>query len=295
MYAPRFPITVILDTPITVCYIPSDDNNMMFRFPSDIENIDNVIVPKVVFIVPQRDREMHRSNFIQRMKYLMEDIPDHEYAIYFVNQCDARSFNRGAIKNIGFMAMRHKFPNDYHNMTFVFNDIDTTPIHKNLLDYKTIPGKIKHFCGFKHSLGGIFSITGGDFERINGFINLWAWGYEDNHIQVSANIHNIEIDRSVFYSVHDSNIEYLLDSPIRVINRSEFDYYINRPKEGVDTLTHLNYVIDENQGYINVYGFNAGHIENESLRVEYNLNNGVTPFLLTPVPKRRIMSMIFHS
>ena len=52
--------------------------------------------------------------------------------------------------------MRDKYPQEYKNITFVFNDIDTIPHRKNLFDYETKPGIIKHFYGFKHALGGFF-------------------------------------------------------------------------------------------------------------------------------------------
>jgi hypothetical protein len=52
----------------------------------------------------------------------MEDFTDYE--IYFSHQTDDRSFNRGATKNIGFLAIKDKYPDDYQNITFIFNDIE---------------------------------------------------------------------------------------------------------------------------------------------------------------------------
>merc|ERR1711998_805582 len=121
-------------------------------------------IPKFIFIVPFRNREYHKIHFDVYMKYLLEDISNDDYKIFFSHQCDTRLFNRGAIKNLGFLAMKEKYPNDYKNITFIFNDIDTLPCKKNLLNYETKKGTIKHFYGFNYALGGIVSITGHDFE-----------------------------------------------------------------------------------------------------------------------------------
>ena len=58
-----------------------------------------------------------------------------EYKIYYIHQNDKREFNRGAMKNIGFMVIKDKYPNDYQNITLVFNDVDTMPYSKNFLNF----------------------------------------------------------------------------------------------------------------------------------------------------------------
>ena len=133
------------------------------------------MAPKILFIVPYRDRKEHKQFFMKYMEFIMEDYKKEDYEIYFVHQCDKQPFNRGGMKNIGFLAMRNKYPDDYKNITFVFHDVDTLPYTKNLLPYETTKGNIKHFYGYQFALGGIFSIIGGDFEIVNGFPNMWGW------------------------------------------------------------------------------------------------------------------------
>ena len=56
-----------------------------------------------IFIVPYRNRKYLKIHFDKYMEYLLEDIPKDTYEIYFVHQTDTRPFNRGALKNIGFL------------------------------------------------------------------------------------------------------------------------------------------------------------------------------------------------
>jgi len=199
------------------------------------------IIPKLIFIVPYRDRESEKLHFSMYMKYIMEDYLRDDYEIYYSHQCDNRLFNRGATKNIGFLAMKAKYPNDYKNITFVFNDIDTLPTQKNMFNYITQQGIVKHFYGFIFALGGIVSITGGDFETCNGFPNNWGWGLEDNALNDRVLEHSLKINRDQFYPINSRQIIHIYDHPNRLISKREpLAYKTNKFNDNLNNIHNLN-------------------------------------------------------
>lgn len=204
-------------------------------------NINIMNTPKIVFIIPYRDRDLQQQFFRRHMKYILEDLEQSTFDMYFLHQNDNRTFNRGAMKNIGFIAIKEKYPNTYKNITFVFNDIDTMPLVKNFFLYETKKGVIKHFYGFKYTLGGIVSVNGEDFETMDGFPNFWSWGYEDNELRRRAELCKITIDRSCFYPILHSNIIHLQDGSKRYVNEKEMTRYKWKTTEGIKDIDELNY------------------------------------------------------
>lgn len=204
---------------------------------------NEIKVPKRVFIVPYRNRVQHKFFFSKYMSFILEDCDDYE--IYFSHQCDARTFNRGATKNIGFLAIKDKYPNDYKDITFIFNDVDTIPFNK-IFDYQTTHGVVKHYYGFKYALGGIVVMKGADFEKINGFPCFWGWGMEDNAIQKRCDGYGLSVDRSIFYEIGSPEILQLFDGISRIISKK--DPWRGENDDGVDgirTIHQLKYSIDE--------------------------------------------------
>ena len=204
-------------------------------------------IPKLIFIIPYRNREKEKTHFSIYMKYIMEDYDKNDYEIYYSHQTDNRPFNRGATKNIGFLAMKNKYPQDYKNITFVFNDIDTLPALKNTFNYITTTGTVKHFYGFHFALGGIFSITGNDFEKCNGFPNNWGWGLEDNAMYDRVLLHELKVDRSQFFVVNSKEVIQIYDTPHRLINNNEPNNYISKNlRDNLNSIYELNYSIENN-------------------------------------------------
>jgi hypothetical protein len=202
----------------------------------------DITIPKRVFIVPYRNRIQHKFFFSKYMSYILEDETDYE--IYFSHQCDARTFNRGATKNIGFLAIKQKYPEYYKDITFIFNDIDTIPFNK-IFDYNTTPGIVKHYYGFKYALGGIVVMKGCDFEKINGFPCFWGWGMEDNVLQKRCDKFGLKIDRSVFYNIGSPEILQLFDGISRIISKKDpWRMEHDNGHDGLSSIHKLQFTID---------------------------------------------------
>tara|TARA_Y100000389_G_scaffold113691_1_gene110830 strand:- start:5692 stop:6681 length:990 start_codon:yes stop_codon:yes gene_type:complete len=211
-------------------------------------------IPKIVFIIPYRNRKPQLVHYKMYMtKYILEDYEEGDYEMYFVHQFDSRPFNRGGMKNIGFIAIKEKYPNDYKDITFVFNDVDTMPSSKDLLNYETNHGYIKHFYGFEYTIGGIVSVTGRDFEIMNGFPNYWAWGLEDNDLQHRVRLSNFTIDRRVFFKFGDPNIISVYTGSERIQSKQQPWRCGPKNKEGITDIRNLKYSFENDM--INVKSF----------------------------------------
>ena len=146
---------------------------------------------------------------------------------------------------------------------------------KNFLNYDTTYGNVKHFYGYKFTLGGIVSIKGDDYEKTNGFPNLWAWGFEDNMFQNRVIACGIHIDRSVFYPLMDKNILQLNDGYHRVINEQEHDKVVNqKTTDGINKITDIKYEFDEENNYINITEFKSLTEPNSKLNTTHDLRKG---------------------
>lgn len=247
---------------------------------------------KIAFIIPYRQREEHKHFFEKYMKYVLEDYDPLSYAILFIHQDNELPFNRGAMKNAGFLYIKRLYPEQYKEITLVFHDVDTLPYRKNLLDYETEKGKIKHFFGFTFALGGIFSIKGSDFEKIDGFPNYWQWGFEDNVIQKRALEHKLQIDRTNFYKIGSHQILHFCDAIHKVLNRGVLENQFDKKYKETDGLSKLkNVKFNKEQDMVHVTNFETFYsCQNEEL-INYPVSNGskITP----PKHKKSTNTLLF--
>jgi hypothetical protein len=223
------------------------------------------------------------------MQFLLEYMT--EYEVYFSHQADTRSFNRGGVKNIGFLAMKEKYP----------NDLDTIPFNR-IFEYDTTPGIVKHYYGFEHSLGGIVVIKGADFEQVNGYPNFWSWGLEDSCLQKRCLQANFLIDRSHFYKIGSPEILQLFDGMDRIINKKDpHKLQTDTGNTGLRSIHKLQYTIDRtsinekdniyqsvanNYWYINIKNFlSETHFEDDEYYT-YDIREPIDK-ITNPDPRRQ--------
>jgi hypothetical protein len=273
------------------------DESPVFSLDAQLDEMLNV--PDVVFIVPYRNREQHKTFFTRYMTdYILKDVK-YKWRIVFVHQCDVRAFNRGAMKNLGFKYLKDKYPKYYKDITIVFNDVDTLPYKEGLIDYTVAHGNVKHFYGYNFALGGIFSIKAGDFEIINGFPNLWGWGFEDNEIQnrwVDEYGKNT-IDRTSFYNMYDHNILSFFNGNQKVVSHKQKDEYgdtfvLNRNKKknvrflnGLNTLYNVVYEEEPIENSIAMVKVIAFDTTNDDKKYSFQVQN-IQTSSFKYVPKR---------
>lgn len=230
------------------------------------------MVLDTVFIVPYRDREPHKAAFLEAMASNLADWSRDSYRILFVHQCDMRPFNRGAMKNIGFLAVKKLYPLTYRNITLIFHDVDTWPASKDLITYHTRPGIVSHFYGYTFALGGMVAIKGQDFEHSGGFPNLWGWGIEDNTLQDRCLSIGLTIDRSNFYKIDDPRIMRMFDGVTRLVSTRDPGEYKKGRLDSLYNLRNVDYEIDGEM--VNVTQFTTGTRPEDQQYSEYDIRHG---------------------
>ena len=276
----------------------------------DIDNIYNeTTIPKIIFIIPYRDRELHKSLFIKAMKNNLIELELGTYKFYFIHQNDTRIFNRGAMKNIGFIIIKKLYPKNYKDITFVFHDIDVWGINKDIIKYDTIKSKVKHFYGYTYALGGIVSIKGCDFELSKGYPNYWGWGFEDNMFNDRCLESRLEIDRNNFYNIQDKNIHHEFDEIKKPYNKRNLSIYKFEKSDTLFDIQDLEYDIEYNIEYnrqdtnidynkqdinifnmINITNFNCYYNDNDYIHGIHDIRNG-TKILINKNHMRRNWNM----
>lgn len=232
--------------------------------------------PTTIFIVPYRNRIPQKAYFEKYFEDRVSKQSGMETAeYYFIHQKDKRPFNRGAIKNIGFLILSKKY-SEWRDITFVFHDLDHYPKPHVTFPYITEQGVVKHYFGFEKTLGGVVSIKGADFIKTGGFPMFWGWGYEDNEFNNRVVSAGITIDRSVFIDFSDinqlkSSLTMVEDEGYtRNITKEDVGRFFTKTTEGVKNVSNIDYSITGHM--VDVINFTTATLPGKLY--EYDIRSG---------------------
>ena len=218
-------------------------------------------IPHTVFIIPYRDRVPQAKYFMEYFKYYVSRQPGmNKGATYlFSHQLDKRPFNRGAMKNIGFLKVKELYPDNWKDITLVFHDVDCYPKWNVKLPYTTTHGTVAHYYGFKYTLGGIVVIKGSDFEKTGGFPNYWGWGYEDNLFAQRVKEERSLTSKNSDLSTSSPSSFTRLDKQDeeKLVSRKDADTYMRGESDTFNDITNLHSVVDLEKNIINTTHFEA--------------------------------------
>lgn len=147
---------------------------------------------KYNFIIPYRDRKLHLNEFVKRFtEYLTGKGIDAQF--FIIHQINTAEFNRGAMKNIGFLEVCKTRPDGL----FIFHDIDVYPTYWGSISYEAQKGEFKRpvINQADENLGLICSCWKEDYEKTNGFANYWGWGSEDGALYYRAKRLGMQINQ----------------------------------------------------------------------------------------------------
>jgi hypothetical protein len=161
---------------------------------------------KYNFIIPYRNRKEHLDEFIRRFTEYLKD-KDIDAHFYIIHQMNPKEFNRGAMKNIGFLEVCKTRPDGL----FIFHDVDTYPTYWGSIPYEANKGEFKRpvMNSASENLGLICLCWKEEFEKTNGFANYWGWGAEDGALYHRAKKLGIHINENNM--IHYTNTKFIIN------------------------------------------------------------------------------------
>jgi len=160
---------------------------------------DCVPKAKVAVIIPFRNRERQLKIFLRHMHPVLYR-QSLFYQIFVIEQSGDDPFNRAGLFNIGFKEALKTA--DFN--CFVFSDVDLLPEDdRNSYGCPTSPrhmsvaiDKFDYRLPYEGIFGGVGAFKREDFEKINGFSNLfWGWGGEDDDLYARIRARGFKLTR----------------------------------------------------------------------------------------------------
>lgn len=141
----------------------------------------------VAIIIPFRNREKHLPVLLRYLFPLLLKRNNIHARVFVVEQMDRHPFNRGKIKNAGYLEAMKFFPYNcliFHDVDLIMEshripyDCTHSPMHLSVrID------KFNYTLPYLRLFGGVQVLSTEHFQRINGMPNtFWSWGGEDDNL-----------------------------------------------------------------------------------------------------------------
>ncbi|MBP2295063.1 galactosyltransferase-related protein [Azospirillum rugosum] len=190
-------------------------------------------------VVPYRNRESHLRQFIPWMSAYFDRIdPRIDHRVTIVEQEAGLPFNRGALKNAGFLL--GEGTSDYtclHDVDYLPVDADygwadvPTPILWYGAEQRPVaPGRSDKTVttNLESTMGGALLMPNAVMRQVDGYSNgYWGWGYEDFDFSLRIRARRIPTGRRKgrFQPLDHDNDGFTPEaapSPIALVNRRVF-------------------------------------------------------------------------
>lgn len=280
--------------------LSNPDENIKQKKTTDTQSISLTPKkdPKIVIIVPYRDRESLKNLFDMYMPKMMKLKNENNYEILYCHQNDSRPFNRGAMKNLGFLYIKKTYPNTYKNMKLMFQDIDTLPGNENAFTLDIKKSEVKHFFGTKITLGGMFIMYANDFERINGFPNYWGWGMEDNILKDRCVSNKINVNYDLFHPFFSKDfIQCNFENSRTIDNNAVMKYKTDKKSlsKGISEIKNMHYIIENKGEFIKMIHFDKWDIPEDPKSISFRKEIPFDKIRDKKNKKSSFMGRIIHS
>ncbi|XP_033728249.1 beta-1,4-N-acetylgalactosaminyltransferase bre-4-like [Pecten maximus] len=154
---------------------------------------------RVAIVIPYRNRPIHLRTVLYNLHHMLPR-QQLDYGIFVIEQAGDNTFNRGLLMNIGFVEALHS----YNFTCFVFHDVDLIP-EDDRIYYGCGTGprhlsaaidKFSYRLPYPSIAGGVTQLRRTDFEKINGFSNLFfGWGGEDDDLSTRMRAASLKMQR----------------------------------------------------------------------------------------------------
>jgi beta-1,4-galactosyltransferase 3 len=207
---------------------------------------------KLALIVPYRNRQAHLDVFIPaiRKQLVSEEI---DFDIFVVEQLGDAPFNRGKIKNSGFVMAQ-----DY--AWVCFHDVDLLPISNSDYSIPCVPTRLcnstskSNYEEFdNNNLGGVVLFLPNHFIQANGYNNdYWGWGFEDNDLTNRCVNQGLEIELRP--TAYDHLTEQIASGPDEHFSANESNFFKHDyANNGLNTLEFRTAYREQKKTYLHVY------------------------------------------